>query len=175
MSFVKKLCRALPEASHLTCLWPGIIYHHHALLPQELDCCPPAFSGGYGKKAVHRALGRCFVSSLPLHHRGFSPVHPSHAGIQCKCCQFQVVDLLVFSSLNFCPCGRELPLTRWLLRSPHSFQRYCDAADCDPDFSVDGSNHNLPPTPAIFLFATIPVTTYCFPFLWILYSFNCDL
>ena len=33
-----------------------------------------------------------FPSSLALHHRGFSPVHPSHAGIRCRCCQFQVVD-----------------------------------------------------------------------------------
>ena len=39
-----KLCRALPEASHLTCLWTGIINHHLAVLSQESDCCPPAFS-----------------------------------------------------------------------------------------------------------------------------------
>ena len=39
-----KLCRALPEASHFTCLWPHIINQHLALLPQEFDCCPLAFS-----------------------------------------------------------------------------------------------------------------------------------
>ena len=39
-----KLCRALPEASHRTCLWPGIVNHHLALLLQESDCCPSAFS-----------------------------------------------------------------------------------------------------------------------------------
>ena len=30
--------------------------------------------------------------SSALHHRGFSPVHPFHAGIQCRCCRFQVLD-----------------------------------------------------------------------------------
>ena len=39
-----KLCRALPEASHLTRLWPGIINHRLALLPQKSDCRPSAFS-----------------------------------------------------------------------------------------------------------------------------------
>ena len=33
----------------------------------------------------------CFPSSLALHHRWFSPVHPFHAGIQCRCCQFLVL------------------------------------------------------------------------------------
>ena len=45
-----KLCHALPEASHLTCLWPGIINHHLVLLPQESDCCPPAFSDVMAKR-----------------------------------------------------------------------------------------------------------------------------
>ena len=45
-----KLCRALPEASHFNCLWPGIINHHLALLPQESDCCPPAFNEVVAKR-----------------------------------------------------------------------------------------------------------------------------
>ena len=51
-----KLCRALPEALHLTCLWPGIINYHLVLLLQESDCCPPAFSEIMAK--------RLFVASL---------------------------------------------------------------------------------------------------------------
>ena len=35
-----KLCYALPKASHLTRLWPGIINRHFALLSQESDCRP---------------------------------------------------------------------------------------------------------------------------------------
>ena len=110
-----KLCRALPEASHFTCLWPGIINQHLALMPQKnlTVVLLRSFSESTAKKAVHRALGRivsvcrycalspifllCFPSSLALHHIGYSPVHPSHAGIQCRCYQFlvlcgQVVD-----------------------------------------------------------------------------------
>ena len=70
-----KLCRALPEASHLTCVWTGIINHHLALLSQESDCCPPAFS---------EIFLLCFPSGLVLHHRGYSLVHPFHTGIQCS-------------------------------------------------------------------------------------------
>ena len=39
-----KLCSALPKASHLTFLWPGIINRHFALLSQESHCRPSAFS-----------------------------------------------------------------------------------------------------------------------------------
>ena len=39
-----KLCCALPEASHLTRLWPGIINRHFALLSKESDCRSSAFS-----------------------------------------------------------------------------------------------------------------------------------
>ena len=35
---------ALPEPSHLTHLWPGIINRHFSLLSQESDCRPSAFS-----------------------------------------------------------------------------------------------------------------------------------
>ena len=35
---------AVPEASHLTRLWPGIINRHFALLSLESDCRPSAFS-----------------------------------------------------------------------------------------------------------------------------------
>ena len=45
-----KLCRALPEASHLARLWPGIINHHLALLPYESDCRPSAFSEVLAKR-----------------------------------------------------------------------------------------------------------------------------
>ena len=45
-----KLCRALPEALYLTRLWPGIINHHLALLPQESDCPPSAFSEVLAKR-----------------------------------------------------------------------------------------------------------------------------
>ena len=45
-----KLCRALPEASHVTHLWPGIINHHLALLPQESDCRSSAFSEFLAKR-----------------------------------------------------------------------------------------------------------------------------
>ena len=38
-----KLDYALPEASHLTRFWPGIINRHFALLSQESDCRPSAF------------------------------------------------------------------------------------------------------------------------------------
>ena len=46
----------------------------------------------------------CFPSSLALHHRGFSPVHPFHTGIQCRCCRFQVHDgqMLRRSTNVFC-------------------------------------------------------------------------
>ena len=51
----------------------------------------------------------CFPSSLVLHHRGYSPVHPFHAGIQCRCSRFQVHDgqmlrryTNVFCSLRSC-------------------------------------------------------------------------
>ena len=39
-----KLGNALPDVSHLTRLWPGIINRHFALLSQESDCRPSAFS-----------------------------------------------------------------------------------------------------------------------------------
>ena len=39
-----KLGYALPEVSHLTRLLPGIINRHFALLSQESDCRPSAFS-----------------------------------------------------------------------------------------------------------------------------------
>ena len=45
-----KLCRALPKASHLTHPWPGIINRHLALLSQESDCRPSAFSEVLAKK-----------------------------------------------------------------------------------------------------------------------------
>ena len=45
-----KLCRALPKASHLTYLWPGIINRHLALLSQESDCRPSAFSEVLAKR-----------------------------------------------------------------------------------------------------------------------------
>ena len=69
-----KLCRALPEASHLTCLWPGIINHHLALLPQESDCCPPAFSEVMVKKGCSSCIWSnsvrlailCTFTHLPL-------------------------------------------------------------------------------------------------------------
>ena len=111
-----KLCRALQEASHFTCLWPVNIwlcctrYHQsssRSVVPR-IRLSSSCVQWGSGKKAVRRALGRivfvcqycallpifllCFPSSLALHHWDFSPVHPSHAGIQCRCCQFQVVD-----------------------------------------------------------------------------------
>ena len=40
----QKFCSALPEASHLTLLWPGIVNRHLALLSQEFDSRPSAFS-----------------------------------------------------------------------------------------------------------------------------------
>ena len=45
-----KLCRALPEASHLTCLWPGITNHHLALLSQESGSRVSAFSEVLAKR-----------------------------------------------------------------------------------------------------------------------------
>ena len=39
-----KLCCTLPEFSHLTRLWPGIMNRHFALLYQESDSSPSAFS-----------------------------------------------------------------------------------------------------------------------------------
>ena len=39
-----KLGYTLPEVSHLTRLWPGIINRHFTLLSQESDCSPSAFS-----------------------------------------------------------------------------------------------------------------------------------
>ena len=39
-----KLCCALPEASHVARLWPGIINRHLTLLSQESGSCPSTFS-----------------------------------------------------------------------------------------------------------------------------------
>ena len=39
-----KLGYALPEVSHPTRLWPGIINRHFTLLSQESGSCPSAFS-----------------------------------------------------------------------------------------------------------------------------------
>ena len=39
-----KLGCALPEVSHLTRLWPGVINRHFCLLSQESDCRSSAFS-----------------------------------------------------------------------------------------------------------------------------------
>ena len=51
-----KLGYARPEASHLTRLWPGIINRHFALLSQESDCRPSAFSEALTERlfVVHR-------------------------------------------------------------------------------------------------------------------------
>ena len=93
-----KFCRALPEASHFTCLKPGIISQHLALLPQEFDCCPPALSEVIATRLfivhwvewcpsgdiVHSRPSS--FSVLPVVSRFitgiFSPVHPFHAEIQ---------------------------------------------------------------------------------------------
>ena len=45
-----KLGYALPEVSHLTRLWPGIINRHFALLSQESDCRPSALSEVMAKR-----------------------------------------------------------------------------------------------------------------------------
>ena len=45
-----KLCCTLPEASHLTRLWPSIITLHLALLPQESDSRPSAVSEVLAKR-----------------------------------------------------------------------------------------------------------------------------
>ena len=70
ISFVQNFCRALPKASHLTHPWPGIINHHLALLPQEFDCCPPAFSEVLAKRLfivhwVEQCLSGDIVHSHP--------------------------------------------------------------------------------------------------------------
>ena len=101
-----KLGYALPEVSHLTRLWPGIINRHFAQVSQEPDCRPSAFSEALTEEAVRRALGRivsvwryrvllpivpfCSPSSLVLHRRDFSLLHSFHTGILCRCCQFLV-------------------------------------------------------------------------------------
>ena len=113
-----KLGYALPEASHLTHLWPGIISRHFALLSQESDCRPSAFSEALTEKAVHRALGRmvsvwryrvlppivpfCSPSSLALHRRvSFLSIR----GTLCRCCQFLVLcgQMWRHSTNVFCP------------------------------------------------------------------------
>ena len=82
-----KVCRALPEASHFTCLWPSTINHHLALLPQQCDFCHPALSEVIAKNlfvvhwrrivsvcrysALSPIFHLCFPSSLALHHRVF--------------------------------------------------------------------------------------------------------
>ena len=45
-----KLVHALPEGSHLTRLWPGIISRHFAQLSQKSDCRYSAFSGALTEK-----------------------------------------------------------------------------------------------------------------------------
>ena len=56
-----KLCCALPEASHLTRLWPGIINRHLALLSQESDSRPSAFS-----EVLAIGCSSCIGSSVRL-------------------------------------------------------------------------------------------------------------
>ena len=52
-----KLGYALREASHLTRVWPGIINRHFALLSQESDCRPSAFSEAPKQKSCSSCLG----------------------------------------------------------------------------------------------------------------------
>ena len=103
-----KLCCALPEASHLTRLWPGIINRHLALLSQESDSRPSAFSevlaigcssciGSSVRLAIPCTLTHLpslFSQSSRASSQRFSPVRPFHAEIQCWwCCQFLVPEL----------------------------------------------------------------------------------
>ena len=79
-----KLGYALPEVSHLTRLWPGIINRHFALLSQEFDCCPLVLSEDMAKKrlfVVHR-VEKC--SSGDIVHS-----HPSSFSV------FQVVSRFI--------------------------------------------------------------------------------
>ena len=115
----------LPEASHLTRLWPGIINRHLALLPQEFDSRPSAFSEVLAKWLFvvhwvewcpsgdtmysHPSSLSVFPVSLALHHRGFSLVNPFHAKIKCRCHQFLVLcgrmlgrSTNVFCSVSSC-------------------------------------------------------------------------
>ena len=112
-----KLCRALPEASHLTLLWPGIINHHLALLPQESDLRSVRLC----KKAVRRAVGRIVIvwrycALSPIFLLCFPVVSHfvigvvllsirSMQGFQCRCCQFQVLDGPMLRRSTNAPCS----------------------------------------------------------------------
>ena len=108
------LCCALPEGSHLTCLWPGVINRHFGLWSQESDCRSSAFSEvltfvvlATPCTLTHRPL--CSPSSLVLHRKGFSLVHPFHTGTQRRCYQSLVLcgqmlrrSMNVFCSVSSC-------------------------------------------------------------------------
>ena len=114
-----KLGYALSKASHLTCLWPGIINRYFALLSQESDCRPSAFREALTKRlfVVH------WVEWCPSGDAMYS--HPSslcvlpvvsrfiagafllsiHTEILCRCYQFLVLcgQVLRRSTKVFCP------------------------------------------------------------------------
>ena len=115
-----KLCCTLPDASHLTRLWPGIINPHLALLFQESDSRLSAVSEVLAKRLfVLHWVEWCSSGDTVYSHPSsfsffpvvsrfitgfFSPVHPFHAGIQCRCCQLLVLGgLMLKRSTNvFC-------------------------------------------------------------------------
>ena len=70
-----KLGYALPEASHLTCLWPGIINRHFALLSQESDCRSSAFS----EVLTERLFVAHWIESCPSGDTMYS--HPSSLSV----------------------------------------------------------------------------------------------
>ena len=85
-----KLGYALPKASHLTRLWPGIISQHLALLSKESDCRPSASSEVLAKRlfVVH------WVEQCPSGDTMYS--HPSSLSV------FPVVSRFITGFIS-CP------------------------------------------------------------------------
>ena len=115
-----KFCSTLPEASHLTRLWPCIINRHLALLSQEFDSRPAAFSEVLTKWLfVVHWVEWCPSGDAMYSQPSSLPVFPvvscfvtsffflsiRSTGILCRCCHSLVTrgQLLWRSTNVFCP------------------------------------------------------------------------
>ena len=101
-----KFCSTLPEASHLTRLWPGIINRYFILLSQESDCRSSAISEVLTERLfVAHWVEWCpsgdamysypsSLSVLPVVSRfitRFFFLSIRSTGVLCRCCQFLVL------------------------------------------------------------------------------------
>ena len=99
-----KLCCALPEASHLTHSWPGIINRHFALLSKESDCRSSAFSEVLTERLfVVHWVAECPSGDTMYSHPSSRSVLPVVSRFIARVCHLSIRSIQRFSvgAINF--------------------------------------------------------------------------